>query len=78
MILILKKRARKRCQSEEFFYEYLIERRYRRIEKKIREGVVRFELQYDHKDKSKKEKYIIVIIPLNTLEKKYKGCNINY
>lgn len=52
-------RARQRCLSEEKLYEYLIERRFKKIEKKIRDGVYRFELYYGIKDKN----IIIVIIP---------------
>ncbi len=48
-------RARNRCSSEEILYEYLMERRFKRIEKKIRDDVYRFELYYDNPDKSIKE-----------------------
>ncbi len=71
-------RARKRLSdsSEETLYEYLMERRYKKIEKKIRYGVHRFELHYDHKDKSIKDDIIIVIIPCDPADKNIKVITI--
>ncbi len=71
-------RARKRLSdsSEETLYEYLMERRYKKIEKKIRYGVQRFELYYDHKDKSVKDDIVIVIIPCDPALKSIKVITI--
>ena len=71
-----KKRSRKRCHTEEFLYEYLIERRFKKIEKKVRDGDIRFDLHYDNADKSKKENIIIVIMPLNIVERNIKVVTI--
>lgn len=60
-------RAKQRCYSKETLYEYLVERKFKKIEKKKREGVCRFELYYDHKDKSISGDVIIVIIPRDSV-----------
>ena len=71
-------RARRRCSgsSEETLYEYLIERQYKKIEKKLRYGEYRFELYYDNKDKSIKDDIIIVIIPCDQVERNIKVITI--
>lgn len=73
-----KLRARRRCSdhSEETLYEYLMERRYKHIEKTIRYGEYRFELYYDNKDKSIKDDIIIVIIPCDPIEKNIKVITV--
>lgn len=58
-----RKRSRRRSSSEETIYEYLTERKFKKIVRKFREGNIRFELYYDNKDKSKIEDIIIVIMP---------------
>jgi hypothetical protein len=64
-----RKRARLRCYSEEILYEFLIERRFKRIERKVTDGVVKFEIYYDHPDKSMKKDIKIIIMPMNHHEK---------
>lgn len=64
-----RKRARLRCNSEETLYEFLIDRNYNRIEKKVIDNVVKFEIYYDHPDKSIREDIKIIIMPVNIREK---------
>jgi hypothetical protein len=64
-----RKKARARCLSEETLYEFLTERRYKRIEKKVTDDAVKFEIHYDNPDKSIKRDVIIIILVKNIPEK---------
>lgn len=64
-----RKRSRLRGLSEEILLEFLIERRYKHIKKKVTGDVVKFEITYDNPDKLVKEDIIIIIMPINIPEK---------
>ena len=72
-----RKRARLRCISEETIYEFLIERRFKKIKKiETRSDIIKFELHYNNPDKNKNEDLIIIIMPVDLNEKSLKVVTV--
>jgi len=72
-----RKRARLRCISEETIYEFLIERRFKKIKKiETRSDIMKFELHYNNPYKNKNEDLIIIIMPVDLNEKSLKVVTV--
>jgi adenine-specific DNA methylase len=70
------KRSRLRGLSEEIVRDFLIERRYEKIERKVTDDNLTFEISYSNPDKSMKTTIVIIVMPVDIPKKIIKVVTI--